>query len=90
MPEINVVSTDGVLHPEDMKVIRPDISEKALKGISKKCEIVKREISKLIEKLKPSEIIVIVDEDNKGDQLVYLRAKELYGAKKISVEDLDL
>ena len=90
MPEVNVISTDGVLHPEDIKIIRPDISEKALKGISKKCEIVKREIERLIEKLKPSEILVVVDENNKGDQLVYLRAKELYGAKKIDIEDLDL
>ena len=90
MPEVNVISTDGVLHPEDIKIIRPDISEKALKGISKKCEIVKREIERLIEKLKPSEILVVVDENNRGDQLVYLRAKELYGAKKIDIEDLDL
>lgn len=90
MPEINVVSTDGVLHPEDMKVIRPDINEKALKGISKKCEIVKNQINRLIDMLKPSEVVVIVDENNKGDQLVYLRAKELYGAKKINIEDLDL
>ncbi|HID47565.1 MAG TPA: DUF2100 domain-containing protein [Methanothermococcus okinawensis] len=90
MPEINVISTDGVLHPEDMKTLRPDISEKALKGISKKCEIIRREIEKLIEKLKPSEVVVIVDESNRGDQLVYLRARELYGAKKIDIEDLDL
>ncbi|HIP15972.1 MAG TPA: DUF2100 domain-containing protein [Methanothermococcus okinawensis] len=90
MPEINVVSTDGVLHPEDIKVIRPDINEKALKGISKKCEIVKNQINKLIDTLKPREVVVIVDENNKGDQLVYLRAKELYGAKKINIEDLDL
>ena len=90
MPEINVISTDGVLHPEDMKLIRPDISEKALKGISKKCEIVRREIERLIDKLKPSEVVVIVDEKNRGDHLVYLRARELYGAKKMDIEELDL
>jgi len=90
MPNINIISTEGVLNPEDMKIIRPNIPGKTLKGISKKCEITIKEINKLIDKLKPSEIIVIVDDDNKGDKLVYERAKELFNAKKISVEDMDL
>ena len=90
MPNINIISTEGVLNPEDMKIIRPNIPEKTLKGISKKCEITIKEINRLIDKLKPSEIIVIVDEKNKGDKLIYERAKELFNAKKISVEDINL
>jgi hypothetical protein len=90
MPNLNVISTEGVLEAEDMKVINPNMPEKALKGIEKKCGIIKEQINKLINKLNPSKVIVIMDENNKADELIYLRAKELYGAEKISIDDIDL
>jgi hypothetical protein len=87
-PNLNIISTEGVLEPEDMKVVNPKIPEKALKGIEKKCNIVKEQISKLINNINPSKVIVVVDEGNKGDELIYMRAKELYGAEKIYIDEL--
>ncbi len=87
-PNLNIISTEGVLEPEDMKIVNPKIPEKALKGIEKKCNIVKEQISKLINNINPSKVIVVVDEGNKGDELIYLRAKELYGAEKIPIDEL--
>ncbi len=88
-PNLNIISTEGVLEPEDMRVVNPKIPEKALEGIKKKCNIVKEQIAKLINNLNPSKVIVIVDEGNKGDELIYLRAKELYGAEKIYIDEID-
>lgn len=87
-PSLNIISTEGPLEPEDMKIINPKIPDKSLEGIRKKCSIKKEEIEKLIKKLNPSEIIVIVEEGNIGDELVYKRSKELYGAKKMDIEDI--
>ena len=87
-PNLNIISTEGVLEPEDMKVVNPKIPEKALKGIEKKCNIVKEQISKLINNINPSKVIVVVDEGNKGDELIYMRAKELYGAEKVYIDEL--
>ncbi|AEH06071.1 DUF2100 domain-containing protein [Methanothermococcus okinawensis] len=90
MPNLNIISTEGILEAEDMKVINPNMPEGALKGIEKKCNITKEQITKLINKLNPSKVIVIVDDSNKADELIYIRAKELYGAEKISIDDIDL
>lgn len=37
-PNLNIISTEGVLEPEDMKIINPKINDKALIGIEKKMQ----------------------------------------------------
>ncbi|WP_292460196.1 DUF2100 domain-containing protein [Methanothermococcus sp.] len=90
IPNLNIISTEGVLEVEDMKFINPNIPEKALKGIEKKCDIIKEQINKLINKVNPSKVFVIVDENSKADELIYLKAKKLYSAEKISIDDIIL
>jgi hypothetical protein len=85
-PDLNVICTEGMLDVEDMKVINPNIPEKALEGIKKKIEITKNNIAKRIEKTKPSKVMVIVED--KADELIHKRAKELYNADKINAEEL--
>ncbi|AEF96967.1 DUF2100 domain-containing protein [Methanotorris igneus] len=85
-PDLNVICTEGMLDIEDMKTINPNIPEKALEGIKKKIEITKNNIAKRIEKTKPSKVVVVVED--KADELIYNRAKELYNADKIDVNEL--
>ncbi|EHP89171.1 DUF2100 domain-containing protein [Methanotorris formicicus] len=85
-PDLNVICTEGMLDIEDMKAINPNIPEKALGGIKKKIEITKNNIAKRIEKTKPSKILVVVED--KADELIYKRAKDLYNADKINAEEL--
>lgn len=87
-PNLNVIFTEGVLTPEDMKEINPKIPEKALAGIKKKCEIINKQISKTISNIKPSRVIVVVEEGSRADELIYLRAKEYYNAEKVNSEDI--
>ncbi|MCS3901396.1 DUF2100 domain-containing protein [Methanococcus voltae] len=87
---LNIISTDGVLKPEDMLIINPKMPEKALKGIEKKCAITKENIQKIIANKKPSKVYVVVKEGDKADELILKRAEALYGAKKLPLEELQV
>ncbi len=88
-PNINIISTEGVLEPEDMKKINPKINDKALLGIEKKCNITKNQINKLIDIVKPlNGVVVIVDENNIADELIYNSAKKYWNASKINIETI--
>lgn len=80
-----VVSTDGFLDIEDYKSIIKD--EKALLGIKKKIEITKKNIEKFIKKINPEKIYFVVSDED--DLKVYRRAKELYNAEKVDIDDIE-
>ncbi|ABR54439.1 conserved hypothetical protein [Methanococcus vannielii SB] len=86
--DLNILSTEGVLEIEDMKIVSPEIPEKALLGIEKKCKIIKEQISKVILNINPSKIYVVVKSGDTADELIFKRAKELYGAEKLNSEEL--
>ncbi len=79
-----VVSTDGYLDINDYKGRVP---ENALKGLEKKINIVKENIKKQIQKIKPSKIYVVVADEE--DLKVYKKAKELYNAEKVDIDDFE-
>jgi hypothetical protein len=83
-PNLKVVCTEGMLDIEDMKAI--GVPEKALEGLKKKVEIARKNVERFIEKYKPEKIFVVV-EDNK-DELLYLRAKNLYNAEKLDADEI--
>ncbi|ABR56428.1 conserved hypothetical protein [Methanococcus aeolicus Nankai-3] len=87
-PNLNIISTEGVLEPEDMKIINPKINDKALIGIEKKCNIVKNQINDLINKVNPSTVVVVVDKNNNADELIYNSAKKHWNAIKIDIETI--
>ncbi|MBA2840001.1 hypothetical protein HNP87_000513 [Methanococcus maripaludis] len=87
-PDLNIISTEGVLEIEDMKVVNPKIPEKALLGIEKKCKITKEQISKVISNISPSKVVVLVKDGDIADELIYERAKELYNAEKLNADEI--
>jgi len=87
-PDLNIISTEGVLEIEDMKVVNPKIPEKALLGIEKKCKITKEQISKVISNISPSKVVVLVKNGDVADELIYKRAKELYNAEKLNADEI--
>ncbi|MBP2143494.1 hypothetical protein J2127_000649 [Methanococcus voltae] len=87
---LNIISTEGVLEPEDMLIINPKMPEKALKGIEKKCSITKENIQKIIDNKKPTKVFVVVKEGDKADELILNRAEALYDAKKLPLEELQV
>ena len=87
-PDLNIISTEGVLEPEDMKIINPKINDKALIGIEKKCNIIKNQINNLINKVNPSTVVVVVDKNNNADELIYNSAKKHWNAIKIDIETI--
>ncbi|ACX73112.1 Protein of unknown function DUF2100 [Methanocaldococcus vulcanius M7] len=83
-PNLKVVCTEGMLDIEDMKKI--GVPENALVGLKKKIELARKNIERFIEKYKPEKILVVIED--KKDELLYIRAKELYNAEKIDVDEL--
>ncbi len=75
-----IVVVGAQLTIEDMKKTNPNIPEKALKGVEKRIEHVKNDISKKIEHMNVKDILVIA-ESNLNSKLLGKRAKELYGAR---------
>ncbi|MBI5679776.1 MAG: DUF2100 domain-containing protein [Methanobacterium sp.] len=75
------------LEIEDMKILNPKIPEAALGGISKKIEHVKNDINRKIDGFNLNKILVIVEADKAGEVLGN-RAKELYNAEIIFLENL--
>ena len=65
--DLNIISTEGVLEIEDMKVVNPNIPEKALLGIEKKCKITKEQISKVISNISPSKVVVLVKDGDRNN-----------------------
>lgn len=86
--DLNIISTEGVLEIEDMKIVSPEIPEKALLGIEKKCKITKEQISKVISNINPSKVLVLVKSGDVADELILKRAKDLYNAEKLAVEEI--
>ncbi|MFQ6051645.1 MAG: DUF2100 domain-containing protein [Candidatus Hydrothermarchaeota archaeon] len=69
-----IIATGTPLFIEDMRDLKPDLPETAIKSIEKKIQGVKREIESKIKELNIKEIIVLMEDEDK-----YLeRAKELY------------
>ena len=83
-PNLKVVCTEGMLDIEDMKAI--GVPEKALEGLKKKVEIARKNVERFIEKYKPEKIFVVVGDDK--DELLYLRAKNLYNAEKLDADEI--
>ncbi len=83
-PNLKVVCTEGMLDIEDMKAI--GVPEKALEGLKKKVEIARKNVERFIEKYKPEKIFVVVEDDK--DELLYLRAKNLYNAEKLDADEI--
>jgi len=75
------------LEVEDMKILNPKIPESALEGISKKIEHVKNDIERKISTFNLDKIFVIVETDKAGE-ILSKRAKELYNAKIIAIDNL--
>ena len=73
-----------MLDIEDMKAI--GVPEKALEGLKKKVEIGRKNVERSIEKYKPEKIFVVVEDDK--DELLYLRAKQLYNAEKLDADEI--
>ncbi|AIJ06343.1 hypothetical protein JH146_1501 [Methanocaldococcus bathoardescens] len=83
-PNLKVVCTEGMLDIEDMRAI--GIPEKALEGLKKKVEIARKNVERFIEKYKLKKIFVVVEDDK--DELLYLRAKQLYNAEKLNADEI--
>ncbi|ACV25261.1 DUF2100 domain-containing protein [Methanocaldococcus fervens] len=83
-PNLKVVCTEGMLDIEDMKAI--GIPEKALEGLKKKVEIARKNVERFINKYNPEKIFVVVEDDK--DELLYLRAKQLYNAEKLNADEI--
>lgn len=75
------------LNVGDMKIINPKIPDTALESIKKKIEHVKNDIKRKMDHLKLNEILVIVERDKAG-KLLGERAKNLYDAQVMMVDDL--
>ncbi len=83
-PNLKVVCTEGMLDIEDFRKI--GIPEKALEGLKKKVEIAKKNIENFIKKHSPKKIYVVVEDDK--DLILYERAKALYNAEKVEIDEL--
>ncbi len=69
-----IIATGTPLFIEDMRALKPDLPDSAIKGIEKKIEGVKREIENKINEFSIEEIIVLMEDGDK-----YLeKAKDLY------------
>lgn len=75
------------LEAEDMKIINPKIPDAALGAISKKIEHVKNDISRKMSSLNLEKILVIVEPD-KASELLGERAKEIYNANVVVLDNL--
>lgn len=82
-----IIVTGVPLEVEDMKILNPKIPEAALEGISKKIEHVKNDIERKISTFNLDKIFVIVETDKAGE-ILSKRAKELYNAKIIAIDNL--
>lgn len=83
----NVIVAGVPLEVEDMKILNPKIPDAALKGISKKIKHVKNDVARKMESLNLDKILVIVEADKAGEVLVN-RAKELYNANAVTLDNL--
>ncbi|ADG13753.1 Protein of unknown function DUF2100 [Methanocaldococcus infernus ME] len=81
---LKVVCTEGLLDIEDFKKI--GVPESALKSLEKKVEMAKKNIERFIEKYKPNKIYVVVEDEK--DNLLFERAKKLYNAEKVEIDEL--
>ena len=75
------------LEVEDMKIINPKIPDAALGAISKKIEHVKNDISRKMDSLNLEKILVIIETD-KASELLGERAKEIYDANVVTLDNL--
>ncbi|ENN95689.1 hypothetical protein J422_06351 [Methanocaldococcus villosus KIN24-T80] len=82
-PNLAVVCTESFLDINDFKGLVP---ENALNGLKKKVELAKKNIEKQIKNLKPKKIYVVIEDEK--DEKLYLKAKDLYNAERIDVDDL--
>lgn len=75
------------LEVEDMKIINPKIPDAALGAISKKIEHVKNDINRKMSGLNLEKILVIIEPD-KASELLGKRAKEIYNANVVTLDNL--
>jgi len=75
------------LEVEDMKIINPKIPDAALGAISKKIEHVKNDINRKMDSLNLEKILVIIEPD-KASELLGERAKEIYNANVVALDNL--
>lgn len=80
-----IIVTGGPLFFEDFKVINPDISEQALKGIRKKCERILDELK--AKDWKVNDLLFVYEGDNKADDLIIDKMERL---EKIIQSDIEL
>lgn len=75
------------LEARDMKILNPKIPDAALGGISKKIEHVKNDITRKMDSFNLDKILVIVEADKAGE-ILGKRAKEIYNANVIILDNL--
>jgi hypothetical protein len=75
------------LVPEDMQILNPKMPESALGPISKKIQHVKNDIERKMDQFQLKNMVVLVEADKSGE-LLSKRAKEMYNAKIVVVENL--
>ena len=80
-----IIVTGGPLFFYDFKVINPDISEQALKGIRKKCERILDELK--AKDWKVNDLLFVYEGDNKADDLIIDKMERL---EKIIQSDIEL
>lgn len=75
------------LVPEDMQILNPKMPKSALGPIAKKIQHVKNDIERKMKQFELKSIVVLVESDKSGE-LLSKRAKEMYDAKIVVVENL--
>ncbi|HMF33375.1 MAG TPA: DUF2100 domain-containing protein [Candidatus Lokiarchaeia archaeon] len=70
VPPLNLIEVGGPLTPEDARLLKPDLPETALIGISKKIEAFWQRLSKKVADLQPHLIALVLGKDEESDKLL--------------------